>query len=149
MSMTSKEFVLSTMRKYGKATAQVLQEKAPNMTGTELYEEEAFLPDFNPERQYLNFKAGYVCKSKAGRVVVLIQPYDSTIYTQEPEELTAQWGFKWSTDPKKARPFVASATSPYNTGECCTDDGVTYRSKMDNNVYRPKDYPQGWEVVTE
>ena len=148
-NITSKEFVLSTMRKYGKATAEALQVKAPNMTGTELYAEEAFIPAFNPERQYLNFKAGYVCKSTAGRVVVLIQPYDSTIYTQEPEELPAQWGFKWSTDPQKALPFVALSTSPYNTGDCCTDEGITYRSKMDSNVYRPKDYPQGWEVVTE
>ena len=89
-ALTSKDFVLSTMRKYGKMMAEDLQAKASEMTGTELYKDEAFIPDFNPERQYLNFKAGYVCKSTAGRVVVLIQPYDSTIYPQEPEELVAR-----------------------------------------------------------
>ena len=43
----------------------------------------------------LERKAGFVCRSTAGRVVRLLQPYDSTIYnTQEPEELEAQWGFE-------------------------------------------------------
>lgn len=147
--MTSKDFVLSTMKKYGKMMAEDLQEKAPEMSGTELYAEDSFIPAFNPERQYLNFKVGYVCKSKAGRLVKLIQPYDSTVYTQQPEELVAHWGFYWSKDPKKALPFIALSTSPYMDGDCCTDEGLTYRSRMDNNVYRPKDYPAGWELVTE
>lgn len=147
--MKSKDFVLSTMKKYGKMMAENLQEKAPEMSGTELYAEDSFIPAFNPKRQYLNFKVGYVCKSKAGRLVKLIQPYDSTVYTQQPEELVAHWGFYWSKDPKKALPFIALSTSPYMDGDCCTDEGLTYRSRMDNNVYRPKDYPEGWELVTE
>ena len=90
---------------------------------------------------------GFTCKSSAGRVVRLLQAYDSDIYTQEPEELPAQWGFKWSTDPAKALPFVAISTSPYMTGDCCTVDGAVYRSVMDNNVWNPLDYPSGWEEV--
>lgn len=145
--MTSRELVLDTMKKYGKLVAKGIQEKAPEMSGTELYEQDSYIPDFNPERQYLNFKAGYVCKSKAGRLVRLIQPYDSTIYTQQPEELTAQWGFYWSKDPAKALPFVALSTSPYDTGDCCTEKGRVYRSKFDGNVHAPSAWPEGWEVV--
>ena len=103
----------------GRANALALQEKAPDMTGTELNAADSDIPGFKAavaNKNMLERKAGFVCQSSAGRVVRLVQPYDSTIYTQEPEELPAQWGFAWSTDPAKALPFVAMATSPYNKG---------------------------------
>lgn len=49
--MTDKELVLTTMRKYGKAAAKDLQERAPEMNGTEIIAEEEFLPDFDPARR--------------------------------------------------------------------------------------------------
>lgn len=150
--MSMKDLVLETLRKQGKAEAQAVQNNAESMTGTELYAQEDYIPDFKAACAKLNMlerKAGqtdgFVCKSSAGRVVRLIQNYDSTIYTAEPEELPAQWGFKWSTDPAKAKPFVAISTSPYNTGECCSEDGVVYCSKMEGNVHAPSAYPDGWE----
>lgn len=143
--MTDKELVLTTMRKYGKAVAENLQERAPEMNGTEIIAEEEFLPDFDPARQYLNYPEGYVCKSALGNAVKLIQPYDSTIYTQQPEELSAQWGFYWSTDPKKAKPFVAISTSPYMTGDCCTNNGHVWKSGQDNNVWEPGTVGVNWE----
>lgn len=147
--MTSREFVLDTLKSLGTAKAKEVQEKAPDMTGTELYAAENYVPEFNPARQYLNFSAGYVCRSAAGRLVKLIQPYDSTIYTGQPEELPAQWGFYWSTDPEKALPFVALATSPYMTGGCCLNAaGEPKRSKIDNNVWSPDTNPEYWEDVT-
>lgn len=143
--MTDKELVLTTMRKYGKAVAENLQERVPEMNGTEIIAEEEFLPDFDPARQYLNYPAGYVCESALGNAVKLIQPYDSTIYTQQPEELSAQWGFYWSTDPKKAKPFVAISTSPYMTGDCCTNNGHVWKSGQDNNVWEPGTVGVNWE----
>ena len=143
--MTDKELVLTTMRKYGKAVAENLQERVPEMNGTEIIAEEEFFPDFDPARQYLNYPAGYVCKSALGNAVKLIQPYDSTIYTQQPEELSAQWGFYWSTDPKKAKPFVAISTSPYMTGDCCTNNGHVWKSGQDNNVWEPGTVGVNWE----
>ena len=89
-----------------------------------------------------------MCLSPSGRVVRLVQPYDSTIYTADPEELPALWGFVWSTDPAKALPFVAISTSPYGFGDCCTDGGKTWRSTQDNNVWSPAAYPAAWEEVT-
>ena len=85
----NKAFVLDTMRKFGESAARDLQSRAPEMTGTEIYAEAGFLPAFNAAKQYLNYAAGYVCRSAAGRAVKLLQPYDSTIYTQQPEELPA------------------------------------------------------------
>ena len=150
--MTSKERVLQRERDRGRMAALEVQEKAPGMTGTELNAVDDRIPQFSEaikKQNMLTRPAGFVCKSSAGRVVKLLQPYDSTIYTQEPEELPAQYGFVWSEDPAKAKPFVAIATSPYMKGNCCTEDGDVYRSKIDNNVYAPSAYPEGWERVEE
>lgn len=149
--MTKTE-TLAAVRDSARNAALYLQTRAENMTGTELYASAEYIPAFAAviaSGNMLDRPAGFVCRSSEGRVVRLIQPYDSTIYPGEPETLPAQWGFKWSTDPAKALPFIALATSPYMTGDCCTDGGKTWRSKMDNNVYSPADYPAGWEEVEE
>ena len=94
--MTNKELVLDALTKIGKASATDLQARSEAMTGTELYAEEDYIPDFQAakvQKNMLERPVGFVCRSSAGRVVRLLQPYDSTIYPQEPEELTAQWGF--------------------------------------------------------
>ena len=138
------------MKRSGKLAAISVQEKAADMTGTELNAEDMYIPDFKAavaNKNMLERKAGFVCKSSAGRVVKLLQPYDSSIYTQEPEELPAQYGFVWSNDPAKAKPFIALSTSPYMKGNCCSENGGVYRSTIDNNVFAPSAYPQGWEKV--
>lgn len=143
-------FILEKMRAQGKIDAVALQAISGNMTGTELNAQTDMIPAFAKAvkvKNMLDRPIGFVCKSSAGRVVALLQPYNSNVYTQEPEELPAQWRFKWSTDPAKALPFVKMATSPYNTGDCCTWEGVVKRSTIDNNVFSPAEYPQGWEDV--
>ena len=150
--MTSKDFVIDAMRRQGKTAALAVQAQAASMTGTELNAEDGYIPDFQAAKavkNMLNRSAGFVCKSSEGRVVKLLQPYNSDIYTEEPEALEAQWGFVWSTDPAKAKPFVAMATSPYNDGDCCTENDVVYRSTMDGNVWAPSAYPKGWDEVKE
>lgn len=148
--MTNKEFVLETMKRSGKLVAQTVQTRSAEMTGTELNSEAKYIPDFIAacaKMNMLNRPVGFVCKSSAGRVVKLLQNYDSTIFTQEPEELPAQWGFVWSDDPAHALPFVAISTSPFMKGNCCTEGDGTFRSLIDNNVHAPSAYPQGWEQV--
>ena len=151
--MTNKEFVLDTMRRQGREAALVLQEQSLNMTGTELNAKDSYIPDFLAAKDALNMLErragqtdGFVCKSSAGRVVRLIQKYDSSIYTQEPEELPAQWRFVWSQDPEKARPFIALATSPYAVGDCCLNAaGKPKRSNIDGNVFDPDANPRYWD----
>ena len=150
--MTNKEIVLQTMRQQGKASALALQNRASSMSGTELYAEDFYIPDFVAAKQVMNMlnrPIGFICKSSAGRVVRLLQPYDSSVFTAEPEDLPAQWGFKWSTDPAKAKPFVAISTSPYMKDDCCTENDVIYRSTIDNNVFSPSAYPAGWVIFNE
>ena len=153
MSNTSdKELVLQAMREYGQRKAAELQAASAGMTGTELYAAEDYIPDFAAAcalKNMLERETGFVCRSTAGRVCRLLQPYDSTIYTDEPENLPAQWGFVWSTDPDKALPFVELATSPYNTGDCCTypaeDETIhVYRSGQDGNVWPPRTLNVQW-----
>lgn len=148
--MTNKEIVLETLKRSGKLVAQDVQKRSGEMTGTELNAETTYIPDFIAackKMNMLNRPVGFVCKSSAGRVVKLLQVYDSTVYTQEPEELHAQWGFVWSNDPAHAKPFVAISTSPFMKGNCCTENGEVFRSTIDNNVWTPSAYQQGWEKV--
>ena len=132
------------MREYGMRRAQDLQETSEGMTGTELYEKEDYIPDFSAavaKKNMLERKAGktdgFLCRSSAGRIVRLIQNYNSDTYPQEPEELPAQWGFYWSDDPKKAlpsSPCLRACTTPgivAPTTAMCGDPGrtTTYGSR--------------------
>lgn len=149
----NQQLYIDAMHAKGVADATDLQQRSAEMDGTALYAEEEKIPDFKAACAKMNMlerPVGFVCKSSAGRIVKLLQVYDSTIYPQEPEELPAQWGFKWSTDPSKALPFIALSTSPYSKGDCCTEGGKVWRSLIDNNVHAPSAYPQGWQdVATE
>ena len=132
------------MREAGRSSAQRLQTNSSTMTGTELYAAEDSIPDFTTAKSVMNMLQrhasltdGFVCKSTAGRVVRLIQNYDSDVFTDEPEQLPAQWAFVWSQDPKKALPFISSSTSPYNKLDCCTFNGHVWQSGQDTNVWEP------------
>ena len=150
--MTNKDYVIDAMQTRGRELALKVQEEAPTLTGTELNDKDAYIPLFTESikvKNMLNREIGFVCRSSAGRVVKLLQVYNSDIYTNEPEELPAQWGFVWSQNPEKAKPFIALSTSPYNKGDCCIDinNNYVYKSLIDNNVFSPTDYPAGWKKV--
>lgn len=141
------DLYLEAMRAKGAADAADFQQRSAEMDGTQMYEEEEKIPDFSEAvkiKNMLERQTGFICKSSAGRIVKLIQPYDSNIYTSEPEELPAQWGYYWSKDPRKALPFIAQATSPYMTGDCCTDAGHVWQAKQDNVVWAPSTNPEFW-----
>ena len=148
--MNNSVLVLETLRALGAAKAAEVQQAAPDMDDTTLNSKAGFIPDFAEAvkvKNMLERKAGFVCKSPAGRVVKLIQPYDSETYGSDPEQLPAQWGFVWSNDPAHAREFIALATSPYNTGNVCKEAGTVYRSNRDGVVHAPSVLPEAWEAV--
>ena len=145
--------VKSIMYDEGRRQALALQEASAGMTGTELNAADDRIPDFRAavkQKNMLQRKAGqtdgFVCRSSAGRVVRLIQAYDSDVFPGEPEELPAQWRMVWSTDPAKAKQFLASSTSYYNKGDCCLNKaGQPVRSTIDVNTFDPDVSPQFWE----
>lgn len=148
--MKIKEYVLSKMRDIGLQAAEVLQAKAPEMDGTALIYNEDDIPEFNPDKhQYLNWNTGEVVRDD-GQVWQLIQPYDSNIYKDHPKDMRAQWGLCHTKNPLKAKPYVEplGRSGMYMKGECCiAKDGSVRRSKIDNNVWPPTEYPDGWEMV--
>ena len=82
--MSEQTLYKEAMYAKGLADAADLQSRAPEMDGTALYAEEEKIPDFQAARQAKNMlqrAAGFICRSTAGRVMKLIQPYDSDIYT--------------------------------------------------------------------
>ncbi len=154
--MMNNEILIKAMKEQGKSIAQIIQDKSHTISGTELNSDACFIPDFIAAKNRQNMLTrksgmndGFVCKSSAGRIVRLLQNYDSDVYTDEPEMLPAQWRFVWSKDPVHAKPFVALSTSPYMIGDCCSENGSIYRSVIDNNVYAPSSYPQGWEMCEQ
>lgn len=48
--------------------------------------------------------------------------------------------------PKWVQP---DSTNPYMIGDKVIFEGKVYQSLIDNNVWSPTDYPQGWEEVNE
>lgn len=157
MSMTDKELVLRVLQDYSRDKAVALQADQINMTGTKLYAQEQYIPDFQAAKAAMNMsqrkvgeKDGFLCRSTAGHVVRLIGSYDSDVWPGEPETLLSQWKFVWSKDPKKARPFLALSTSPYDTGDCCIypaeDETLhVYRSGQDGNVWPPRTVNIQWD----
>lgn len=146
--MLDNDFYTDAMKAKGLADAQDLQARSATMDGTALYAEDEKIPDFVAAKELKNMLqrlAGFVCKSTAGRVVKLLQVYDSEIYPQEPEELPAQWAPYWSKDPQHAVDFIAIATAPWMIGDCCKWAGHVYRCKEDNVVWSPGGQPQRWE----
>lgn len=138
----------TVMYEEGRRQALVLQESAQSMTGTEIIDHEVNVPAFNPQKDYSTWPAGSPV-SDEGQVWTLIQPHNAAHYAGRPSSLRSLWGLAHTTDPAKAKPFVApyGTSGLYMAGECCTENGSTYRSKQDNNPYAPSEYPQWWEEV--
>ena len=147
--MDYKEYVLGKMREIGLNAATLFQEQAPELDATAIIDREDDIPDFNPDlHQYLNWQKGQ-CIRDNGQVWQLLQPYDSNVYKDNPQNLRAQWSLCHTKDPLKAKPYVApfGTSGMYMINECCTENGKVYRSKIDNNVWTPSAYPTGWEEI--
>lgn len=134
----------------GRRQALALQEKAPEMTGTEIIAEETNVPSWRSDKDYSGWPVGAPVADE-GQVWTLIQPHNAANYSGRPSTLRALWGLTHTTDPAKAKPWVApyGVSGLYMTGECCTENGVTYRCKQDKNQYSPSEYPDWWEVADE
>lgn len=149
--MDSKTFVIEHLKNTGKLAVESFQKKAPELDGTAIIEEEQYIPDFNPDKhQYLNWNKGE-CVRDNGQVWQLIQPYDSNVYKDRPENMRAQWGLCHTKNPKKAKPYVEpqGTSGMYMKDECCLENDIVYVSTIDNNVWHPESYPAGWSKHVE
>lgn len=149
--MSNKTVLMETMRLYGKTIAQSVQDGADSMTATQLVAQADFIPLFSEAikvKNMLERPIGFAVTTAMGNVCRLLNVYDSTIFTDEPETLASLWGFKWSTDPAYAKEFISLSTSSYMVNDCCIWESQTYRCLADNTTHDPETLPTAWEVVT-
>ena len=139
---------LDIMYQEGRRQALDLQKRSGSMTGTEIIAKETNVPAFDPTKDYSSWPVGAPV-ADSGQIWTLLQPYNAAHYSGRPADLRALWGLAHTTDPAKAKPFVApyGTSGLYMAGECCTEGGAVFRSKQNNNPYAPSAYPQWWEEV--
>lgn len=149
----NRQTILEKMREAGRIDALELRAEAAagTVTDTDIIDREAAVPDWRPDTDYTNAPIGSPVQD-AGQVYGLLQPHNASYYPdQRPADLRALWGLKHTTNPQRAKPYVAplGTSGMYMAGECCLfgDDNAVYRSKVDNNVYSPAEYAQNWEAV--
>ena len=148
--MTSKERVLARERERGRAAALGLAARAPEMDGTALIAEQDNIPAWREDAVYTADHVGYPVQDM-GQVYTILQPHTPAHNPgSRPATLPAIYSIKHTKDPARAKPYQApnGTSGVYNTGDCCTEDGGVHRSLIDNNVWPPSAYPDGWEEVS-
>lgn len=84
--------------------------------------------------------------------------YDSVLYkclqahtaqtTWTPTDAPSLWAKVLIPDPEVIPEWEQpDSTNPYMKGDKVTYKGKTYESLIDNNVWSPEAYPQGWKEV--
>ena len=149
--MTSKERVLQRERQRGRAAAQNLASRTvnENLNGTAIIAEQDHVPTWSETAAYTLNHVGYPVQD-GDQVYTIIQPHrpaDNPGF--RPADLPAIYSIKHTTDPAKAKPYMApnGTSGMYMTGDCCRVEERVFRSTIDNNVWHPLDYPSGWEEV--
>lgn len=83
-----------------------------------------------------------------GQVYRCLQAHDGQA-DRTPTDAHSLWASVIASDnPDEPLEWVQpESTNGYKEGATVIFEGVVYRSKIDDNVWSPADYPQGWEVV--
>lgn len=150
--MNNKDFIMAAMHTAGVADASAIAAKSISgeADGTALIAAEDQIPTWR-QRDYTDVPIGTPYKY-ADQVYKLWQSHDATNQPDwTPDRAVSLWDICHTTDPSKAKPYVApqGTRGMYQTGEVCTEGGIIYRSTMDNNVWQPSTYPQGWKEITD
>ena len=133
----------------GRQNAMALRAGAAAMTGTEIIDREQDAPFFDPKKDYSAYPAGSPVRD-AGQVWLLIQPHNAAHYTGRPADLRALWGLAHTTNPAKAKAWIApyGTSGMYMEGECYRDDnGTVWRCLEAQTVYPASAAPGYWEEV--
>ena len=145
--MDSRMIVLNAMKSQGATDASILAEKSVSgeVDGTGLISVQHQIPKWR-RRDFTDVPIGTPYQYE-DQIYKLWQTHDATQQGDwTPDKAVSLWGICHTKDPKLAKLFV-TPSGMYMKDDCCKYDGKIYRSKVDNNVYNPKDYPQNWEEV--
>ena len=136
------------MRIFAKQNAQHLKEQGEGMSGTEIIDQEIFVPEWKPA----NYQTVGASVHYEGQVYKVLQVHDSTSNPDwTPDTQPALWSVCHTTDPAKAKPWAEpqGTSGMYQLGECYrADDGTIYRQIYDgDNVYNAEAMPDRWQTV--
>ena len=136
------------LRILAKENALHLKTQGEGMSGTEIIDQEIFIPEWKPA-DYQTVGAP-VCYE--GQVYKVLQAHDSTANPDwTPAATPALWSICHTTDPAKAKPWAEpqGTSGMYQLGDCyIADDGTIYRQIYDgDNVYNAEALPERWEAV--
>lgn len=147
----------TVMYEEGRRQALALQERAPEMTGTEIIAAEGNIPAWAASKDYTGWKAGYPVTDE-GQVWLLQIPHRASDYSGRPSSLRAIWALAHTADPSKAKPWSApyGSSGLYVIGECCTypvaDGSIhAFRNLYDKNEFPPMtlNVESRWEDLGE
>ena len=130
----------------GRNNALALMQQADSLTPHEICEQEVLIPNWKPRNWQ---KVGQPCKHQ-GQDYKVLQAHDSTENADWfPNGNSALFEVLHTKNPERAKSWVApnGTSGVYQKGEVYTENGVIYRSKVDNNVYKFEEYQENWEVV--
>lgn len=136
------------MRIFAKQNAQHLKEQGEGMSGTEIIDQEIFVPEWKPA----NYQTVGAPVHYEGQVYKVLQAHDSSQTPDwTPAATPALWSVCHTTDPAKAKPWLEpqGTSGMYYKDECyLADDGMVYRQIYDGgNVYDAAATPDRWETV--
>lgn len=136
------------MRIFAKENALYLKTQGGSMSGTEIIDQEIFVPEWKPA----NYQTVGAPVCYEGQVYKVLQAHDSTANPDwTPAATPALWSVCHTTDPAKAKPWMEpqGTSGMYQLGECyIADDGTIYRQIYDgDNVYNAEALPERWEAV--
>lgn len=142
---------LEQIKQMARDQALYLRKRAPEMTGTEIIDEEDYVPEWGIEKDYTEVVVGAPVRFE-GQIYTLLQPHNASHYPDtNPSTLTALWRVKHTTDPLKAKPWIkpTSTSDMYLKDECMIwSDGSVKRCILDaGTIYSPDEYAQAWEDV--
>lgn len=149
--MDNKALILNAMKSAGAADASAIAAKSISgeADDTALIAAEEQIPTWR-QRDYTDVPIGTPYKY-GDQVYKLWQAHDATNQPDwTPDKAVSLWDICHTTDPSKAKPYVApqGTRGMYQTGEVCTEGGIIYHSTINNNVWQPSAYPQGWKEIT-
>ena len=133
---------------FSKQNAQHLKEQGKGMSGTEIIDQELFVPEWKPA----NYQTVGAPVKFDGQVYKVLQAHDSTSNPDwTPAATPALWSVCHTTDPAKAKPWLEpqGTSGMYQLDECYrADDGTIYRQIYDgDNVYNAEAMPDRWQTV--
>lgn len=136
------------MRIFAKENALRLKEQGEGMSGTEIINQEIFVPEWKPA----NYQTVGAPVRYGGQVYKVLQAHDSTSNPDwTPAATPALWSVCHTTDPAKAKPWLEpqGTSGMYQLDECYrADDGTIYRQIYDgDNVYNAEAMPDRWQTV--